>query len=146
IGGSVFRSRYRDLYGEWRDRSHDNQYLLTAVIGYQPSERWTFSGRWNVVGGRPYTPFDAALSDWYGDGILDTLRTNGARDPAYHTLNLRVDGRFSIGGTRLVTYLSVWNVYNRENVWFHYWDDTEDREATFEQWRILPIAGIRYEF
>ena len=135
---SWFRSRYRDLEGQWRSRAWDNRWVATLVGGYRPSHAWEFSGRWSAAGGAPYTPFDIAASTALNSGVIDPSRINAVRHPAYHSLNLRVDHRTVLRGSSITTYLSVWNVYNRENVSQFYWNEVEGRPDTHQPVGALP--------
>ncbi len=144
--GSWFRTRYRDLDGEWRNRSWDNRWVATLVGGYRPSHAWEFSGRWSAGGGAPYTPFDMDASTELNSGVIDASRINALRHPAYHSLNLRVDHRTVLRGSSITTFLSVWNVYNRENVSQFYWNDVEGRPDAVNQWGLFPVIGMEWRF
>lgn len=146
VSAALFRSRYRDINGTWRDRTYDNRYLFNVVGGYKPSHKLEISARWGIAGGGPYTPFDVALSTAANSGIIDTSRMNGERYPAYHTLNLRVDRRFVYKQSSLTLSFSLWNVYNRQNVAFYHWDEIENKRGTMYQWSFFPIVGMEWEF
>ena len=144
--GSWFHSRYRDLEGQWRSRAWDNRWVATLVGGYRPSHAWEFSGRWSAGGGAPHTPFDITASTGLNSGVIDASRINAARHPAYHSLNLRVDHRTVLRGSSITTFLSVWNVYNRENVSQFYWNEVEARPDTINQWGLFPVIGMEWRF
>ena len=66
--------------------------------------------------------------------ILDGRRTiervvlgekNGGRLPAYHRLDLAASYRFLIGGSQSIIGTSVFNVYDRKNVWYKEFDAVE---------------------
>jgi hypothetical protein len=144
--GSWFRSRYRDLEGQWRSRAWDNRWVATLVGGYRPSHSWEISGRWSAAGGVPYTPFDIPASATLNSGVIDTNRINAVRHPAYHSLNLRVEHRTVLRGSAITTFLSVWNVYNRENVSQFYWNEMEGKPDTINQWGFFPVIGMEWRF
>jgi hypothetical protein len=144
--GAWFRSRYRDLDGQWRNRAWDNRWVATLVGGYRPSHAWEFSGRWSAAGGVPHTPFDIDASTALNRGVIDGSRINAVRSPAYHSLNLRVDHRTVLRGSSITTYLSVWNVYNRANVSQFYWNEVEVRPDTINQWGLFPVIGMEWRF
>ncbi len=146
LGGSWFRSQYRDLLGIWRNRVFDNRIILSAEGGYKPNDRWEFSLRWIFAGGCPYTPIESELSDHYGREIHDRRLINEFRYPDYHSLNLRVDRRFNFKKSNVILYISAWNVYDRKNIFTYYWDYTERKVKEVEQWRFLPLVGIEFEF
>jgi hypothetical protein len=146
VSGSYARSRFRDLAGAWHDRAYDNRWIFSLIGGYRPDQDWEYSVRWTAAGGGPYTPFDLRASAAANIGILDRSRTNAARFPPYHSLNLRVDRKFYFVGHMLDIYLSVWNAYNRRNVAGYFWNATENREDVRFQWSALPVVGVEYEF
>jgi hypothetical protein len=146
IGASYFHSQYKSADDVWRDRIYDNRFIFSAEGGYKPNYFWEFSMRWIYAGGRPYTPFNIEESQKLNRGVLDETRINGERYEAYHSLNIRIDKRFAFSGSNLVLYLSIWNVYNRENVASIYWNQTENKPEIVYQWGMLPIFGVEYEF
>ena len=44
----------------------------------------------------------------------------------------------------LLLYLSVWNVYGRENVAFYYWNEVTYEIDAQTQWSTLPVLEIEY--
>jgi hypothetical protein len=145
ISASLFRSRYRDYSGQWRDRLYDNRYLFSVIGGYKPNNTWEFSLRWTIAGGVPYTPFDIEQSTSANTGIIDRNRINGSRYPDYHSMNIRVDKRFFFQYSSLTLYLSILNAYGRENIDGYSWDKVENKQRTSHQWGFLPIIGFEYE-
>jgi hypothetical protein len=81
-----------------------------------------------------------------GRAVLDEERINEARQPDYHSLNVRFDRRFLFSGSNLVFYFSVWNLYDRKNVAQYYWNEADNRPDVIYQWSVLPIFGLEYEF
>ncbi len=146
ISGSYFRSKYTGYDGVERNRVFDNQYMFSIEGGYKPNNSWDFSFRWIYAGGVPYTPFNYSESKNANSGIMDKNKINSERYPDYHSLNIRADKRFNFSNSSLILYLSIWNVYNRENVASYYWNKEKNETDTEYQWGMLPIFGIEYEF
>ena len=146
VGGTWFRSKYRDDNDVWRNRDYDNRYTFSVEGGYKPSPGWEVSMRWIYAGGVPYTPLDLAASAAQQRNVYDDTAVNTRRYPDYHSLNLRMDRRFAFRNSYLVAYVSVWNAYNHKNIARYYWDDQKLKRETETQWNILPIFGLEYEF
>lgn len=146
VSASFFRSRYRDYQDTWRSRLFDNKVIFNVIGGYKPNDAWEVSIRWTYSGGRPYTPIDAVQTQTFGDEVLDLTRFNDERLPAYHSLFLRADRRFNFRQTNLVTYVSLWNAYNRANVDEFYWNFTDEQVDERTQFALLPIIGMEFEF
>ncbi|MFO7446567.1 MAG: TonB-dependent receptor [Ignavibacteriaceae bacterium] len=145
IGASYSVSKYRDLNSTWRNRISDNRFTFTIDGGYKPNESWEFSLRWIYAGGAPYTPFDETASAALSRGLYDINRVNEERLPDYHSLNIRADKRFNFDNSSLVVFLSIWNVYSRENVSAYYWNEIKNKLDTDNMWSLLPVLGIEYE-
>jgi len=143
---TVFRTRYEDHRGSWRDRVFDNRYMVAVEGGYKPSEKWEFSLRWIYAGGPPYTPFDPEASRAINRAVLDGDRINSDRYPDYHSLNVRFDRRFHFHRSNLIFYFSIWNTYGRKNVAAYFWNEMENKQDTVYQWGFLPVFGLEYEF
>lgn len=146
LNATIFRSRYKDLFGTLRNRIFDNRYLLNLVLGWKPSRRWEFSARWTMRGGAPYTPTDIVQSDLSGKWVLNRSRTNEARYPNYNSLNLRLDKRWFFGKTSLILYVDVWNVFGRENIRYYVWDPYSRQMEAKYQVETFPIFGMEFEF
>lgn len=143
---SIFRSRYADYRGQWHNRAYDTRTLLSAVGGYKPNDTWELSIRWSYSGGRPYTPIDVERSLALNTEVIATDRFHAERLPAYHALYLRADRRFMFRRANVVTYLSLWNAYNRSNVETRYWNFDLQQVDDATLFSVLPIFGIEVEF
>jgi hypothetical protein len=92
------------------------------------------------------TPIDETASMTINREVLDAGRINQSRFPAYHSLNLRADSRFYFTRSNLIVFLSVWNAYNRKNVYCIHWNEIDRKIETSYQWSMLPILGLEYVF
>jgi len=143
---SYFRSKYRGLDNQWRNRNYDNRLIASLDGGYKPNKYWDFSMRWLYAGGPPYTPIDMEASREVHRAVYQEDHVNEARYPDYHSMNIRADRRFYFRQTNLTVYLSVWNVYDRKNIASYFWNDAEGKIDVIYQWRVLPIIGAEFEF
>ena len=139
-------SRYTDLEGTERNRTFDHRHVASAVLGYRPSDRFEYSLRWRYAGGRPYTPFDPVLSSHAGAGIIQRDRVNTERQPAYHRLDVRLDHRMQFEHFNLVSFVSVFNVYNRRNLFRYFWSTRRNATRRSNQWGFIPVGGFELEF
>lgn len=146
VSASYFRSRYLDGTSTWRNRVYDNKFTFSAEGGYKPNDEWDFSLRWIYAGGAPYSPFDIKASKAVFKGIVDKNKMYADRLPDYHSLNVRVDKRFNFYSSNIVLYISVWNVYGRENICAYTWDEINNKVKANKSWAMLPVFGIEYEF
>ncbi len=139
-------SRYTDGIGIERNRTFDHRHVASVMVGYRPNDRFEFSGRWRYAGGRPYSPFDPVLSAQAGAGVVRRDRINAERYAAYHRLDLRFDHRRHYRSVTVVSFFSVLNVYDRDNVFHDYWDRDDNRSRRATQWGLLPVGGFELEF
>ena len=139
-------SRYNDLTGNERNRTFDSRHVVAVVLGRRPSDRLEYSARWQYASGRPYTPFDVALSSRAGVGIVQRDRVNAERLPPCHRLDLRLDHRVQLRNFNVVSFVSVLNVYNRDNPFQYYWDAGDERTRRVKQWGFIPVGGFELEF
>lgn len=146
VSASLSNSSYKDEFGSWHNRIYDNRFNFNLEGGYIPSSDWEFKVRWVYANGAPYTPFDYTASKQAGYGIWDISKTNSVRLPDYHSMNIRIDKKFYFNNSSLLLYLSVWNVYNRKNVAFYYWNEVKNDIDEQTQWSTLPVLGVEYEF
>jgi ferric enterobactin receptor len=120
---SESRSQY-DIYGEeYFAASQDVTHEFKLVSIYS-IKKWDFSATWIFATGRPYTSPSGAYSVTLLDGTTQDFFTastkNSLRLPNYHRLDLACNYKFrnSEGVERGYIGLSIFNLYNRENVWY----------------------------
>jgi hypothetical protein len=141
---SVARTTFDDADGVRRPGSFDTRAIANAVLGWRPNARWELSGKFRVASGLPTTPFIAAGPD---AGRLDFTQWNaGERLPLFHSLDVRVDRRWSLQRVQLVGYLDIQNVYGRQNVSGLQWDQRTQTVERNTSIGLLPSIGFSVEF
>lgn len=146
VGASLFRSRFRDALGRWRDRLNDNRYVLTVIGGLRLARRWNIGLRWDLAGGVPYTPYDIARSTSLNAAVLDLDYLGSFRYPDYSSVSFRLDREFRFRTSVLLAYLSVLNLFDRENIARYYWNRVENKQDIVPQAPILPVFGLEFRF
>ena len=85
-------------------------------------KRWTLSGSWIYASGKPYTAPGGIyeLTTLNGDpySYVGVGSKNAEQLPAYHRLDLSLSREFRIKRSDLQLGLSIFNFYNRRNVWY----------------------------
>ena len=108
--------------------SHDQTHELKAVASYQAGP-WVFSGTWAFGSGKPYTVPESQYAIDLLDGetisYIHVGEKNGERLPAYHRLDLSASRRFETDRYFYELNLSLFNVYDRSNVWYRQFDLSE---------------------
>ncbi|TNE71701.1 TonB-dependent receptor [bacterium] len=146
INLSFYRARYTDHLGVERNRIMDVQSLFSVIGGYRPNKNWEFSARWSYLGSRPYTPANETQSLAYNSLILDNSKYNEERLPAFHSLYVRFDRRFFFNKITFVTFMEIWNAYNRTNDLGIYFNKTDQKIDDLPGFTFLPIGGFKLEF
>lgn len=112
------RSEFTDKNGSYIPSAWDNRHILNITAGRKFKNNWEIGGRFRLLGGAPYTPYDVALSsltqvwDVTGSGILDYDQLNTERFPLTHGLDIRIDKKLFYKKWSLNLYLDIQNVYN----------------------------------
>ncbi len=143
--GAWSKSKYLGLDGIWRDRLVDNRITLGLEGGILFNNGWRIGLQWIFAGGAPYTPLDLELSKSRNIDIFDMTRINAERYPDYHILSLRFERQFTFRKSSLSLYLELFNLYNRDNVYRYYWNETERKQDTFNQYGFVPLLGLKLE-
>ncbi len=140
---SYNRTSFSGLDGIGRRGAFDTPIIANVVGGWRPSARWEFSGRMRAATGLPYTPIQTSGQ---GAGTPDFARVNALRLPTFVSVDARVDRRWVIGGTQLVTFIDVGNINGRANVTSYRWNPRTRIVEANESLAILPTIGINWEF
>ncbi|HNW74916.1 MAG TPA: TonB-dependent receptor, partial [Bacteroidales bacterium] len=108
----------------WFPATQDVTHELKFVSMYD-WKKWSFSITWLFASGRPYTAPNGACEVTMLNGVTQTFidfgRKNSSRLPAYHRLDLSVNYHLRNRETGFEwgnIGLSVFNVYNRSNIWY----------------------------
>ena len=139
VSVSYNRSDFTALDGIERASSFDQRWIINIGGGYVFDEYWEFSAKFRYVTGRPYTPYAVdgrQLSDEY----------NSLRIDANHSLDVRVDRRWSFGAWTLVTYIDIQNIYNRKPVDVPRFNPRTQSVEQSDAIGILPSIGVSAEF
>jgi TonB family protein len=115
IAYTLSRSERRDSPSlPWSLFQYDQTHNLSVLGSYRFDDRWRLGVRFRFTTGDPYTPS--------GYGALDANAATyvpvpgyppfGARLPAFHELDVRLDRTFRLGAVTLTAYADVENVYN----------------------------------
>lgn len=134
------------------DRRHD----LSVVASYEFNKRWTFSGTFIYGSGNAIT-LPETFYFMEGTLIQGYSRINAYRMAAYHRLDLAAVYKPATGKTRRFKgswTFSVYNVYNRKNPYFIYFDQETNgvRSAgtvkmTAKQVSLFPVLpSVTYNF
>lgn len=108
---------------------HDQTHEIKLVNSYDWN-RWTFAATWVYATGKPYTAPVRGYSLTMLSGAENFYVTvgdkNGQRLPDYHRLDVSATYNFKFGNAPASLGLSVFNLYDRSNVWYK--DYTIDAE------------------
>jgi len=148
--GSYTRQRYKASDGRWRWGGFDNIFVGNILAGYEleVSDDFTieFSGRWTIAGGSPYVPIDEVESAAQNDTELDYSRAFEVRRPDYSKIDLKIDFRQNYETFSMVSFISVENMLNNDNVLSYRWNTQDQSVQSINQLGIFPIGGFRIEF
>ena len=115
----------------------DQTHILTLIASYDFPFNWRIGARFRLVSGNPYTAtVNGVVAADDGGATYIPIRgpANGARLPAFHQLDLRVDKTWVYRRIKITAYLDVQNVYNAEN--------TEFLNYSYDFQSTLPILSL----
>jgi outer membrane receptor for ferrienterochelin and colicin len=142
-----------EAYGEDAfPASHDVTHEAKIVALYQPEKsKLSFGATLIYATGKPYTaPLGAYTVELLDGGTQDLFAVstkNSLRLPDYHRLDLSVNydmGRFM--GGRAKSSFSLFNAYNRKNVWYKEFDVVEGQilETNVNLLGLTPSLGFTW--
>ena len=109
--------------------SNHQQHEFKIVSSYN-LKKFQFSATWVFASGKPYTApkgtYNLNLLDGTSNSYIAVGQKNGERLPNYHRLDLSVNYNFNIEKLKCQLGLSIFNVYNRENVWYKEFEEIEN--------------------
>ncbi|MDP6778386.1 MAG: TonB-dependent receptor, partial [Candidatus Latescibacteria bacterium] len=128
------------------DRRHD----ISVVSNLDVGRGWNTNLTWVFGTGQAYTIPESRYEVTQPSGqtipYVHVAGKNSYRLPAYHRMDVGLTKAFRVGETTAELMLSVFNVYNRRNIWYRSFDASED-EILFQDvllQPILPSIGIKF--
>ena len=116
---------YGNPFYALHDQTHEFKSVYTRRLG-----RWDLSGAFIFATGKPYTApesvYELSLLDGTSYQYIHVSDKNSLRLPAYHRLDLSASYTWKGRKTEQTISLSVFNLYNRKNVWYKEFDIEED--------------------
>jgi hypothetical protein len=136
---SYGKTEFKAIDGVNRVGLYDQRLILNLSGGYQFSRAWEIASKFRFGTGTPYTPYD-------NQGKQTVAAYNSKRFPVFHTLDVRVDRRWSMPSWTLITYVDIQNIYSHKNVSRYRWNERKQIVETDKDIGILPVIGISAEF
>lgn len=147
---SLVRQEYQGSDNVWRSGAFDNGYIVTVLAGYDwkitDSFSIEFSGRYARAGGAPTTPINAELSRRYQTTVRNSEEAYSLRLPDYERIDARIDFRNNFNGWALISYVSMENLLNRQNLLGYSYSTARDEVIGTAQLGRFFIGGVRVEF
>lgn len=131
---------------------HDQTHEVKLVNALALSRRWSASATWTFATGKPYTApiseYDLTLLDGSEFSYIHVGEKNALRLPAYHRLDVGVHYRRPVGSSEIDVGFSVFNLYNRTNVWYREFDLAESPFVTTDVTLLglTPNLSLRLDF
>ena len=121
---------FPDLQAAPFPATHDQRHEVKLVNLYRMGD-WHLSQTWIYASGKPYTePVGLETVERPFGGTIERVVAgpkNGGRLPAYHRLDMALNREFFVqGAMRGVFSLTLFNLYNRTNVWYKEFEVIED--------------------
>jgi len=136
---SYNNAEFTAIDGVSRPGTFDQRWIMNIGGGYIFNERWEISTRFRFATGRPYTPYNS-------DGTQNSALYNSSRTAENHSLDIRVDRRWSLDNWAIITYIDVQNVYNRQLRDIPRFNKRTGEIEQSGSIGILPSIGVSVEF
>jgi len=129
------------------DRRHD----LSIVLNHDLGRGWNINTNWVYGTGQAYTipesRYEVVQPGGQSITYVHVSEKNAFRLPAYHRMDLGLTKDLRIGSFESQFVLSIFNVYNRRNIWYRSYDANEE-EIQFQDvllQPILPSIGFKFK-
>jgi hypothetical protein len=130
---------------------HDSRHEINLVATYKLGN-WEFGGTWVYGTGKPYTAPDGKYTLTTLDGhtfeFIHVGPKNGSRLPDYHRMDLSAKYNIKLGKSQGSVGLSLFNVYNRSNIWYKEYQLQEEEiiETDVELIGFTPNLFVNFKF
>lgn len=142
-----------DAFGGYNYYASNDVTHEFKVVNSFKYRNWDFSANWIFASGKPYTSPEGIYKQTLPDGSVkyyfNASVKNGNRLPDYHRLDIAATYNFKIAKTYPCTLnFSIFNLYNRSNVWYRTYDVVESEVVTTDvnYLGILPNLNFSIKF
>lgn len=102
--------------------NQDQTHEFKIVGNFKLSPQWTLGATFIYATGRPYTAptgfYELELLDGTSSDFFEVSDKNAFRLPAYHRFDISATHDFRLGSSKASLGISLFNLYNRKNVWY----------------------------
>lgn len=152
VTGSLFESKYTPLNGIEYDTRYNSNYQLNVLggkefkVGKGKDDIFGINLKLLLAGGNRNTPIDLAASIEKGETVWVEDQPWAIKNPDYFRTDIGLS--YKINGKHIThtILLDVQNVTNRQNIYFSYYDDEDQRIETYNQTGLFPNFNYRIEF
>ena len=137
-----------DPYPPKHDRRHD----VTLVLNHDFGSGWNVNANWIYATGQAYSlpesQYDVVQPGGQSLSYVHVSDKNAYRLPAYHRLDFGLTKDFRVSNYAAQFVVSVFNAYNRRNLWYRTFDATGDEVEVQDVLLqpILPSIGLKFKF
>lgn len=123
IGYTLGEVKYDfEAFGDEPFSANQDQTHELKIIGNYKRNKWTFGATFIYATGRPYTAptgyYEVPLLDGSTADFFEVSAKNGLRLPDYHRFDISATYDFNLGLSKASMGLSIFNFYDRSNVWY----------------------------
>lgn len=137
--------RYIPGFGT-RPSQFDQTHNLNLIASLN-KEKWTYSARFRLVSGNPYTPITGGVFDSDNDVFIPTRgEIYSKRFSAFNQLDLRIDRKYVYDTWILTAYLDIQNLSSAKNPSSIQYSYDYSQSEKVNGLPILPTFGIKGEF
>ncbi len=121
VTGSIYTSKYQGSDKVWRNTEFNSRYNFNVLcgkefmIGKAKRAKIITGCKFNISGGKWYTPIDLALSAQKNQYEGIDAQTNTLQFGTYHRMDVRLGFKKNLKGYNHQFYIDLINVYNQKN-------------------------------
>jgi hypothetical protein len=152
---SLFESKYRGSDNVLRNTAFNGNYVFNLLAGKEFKigsgagryvKRLNIDGKFNLAGGKRYSPIDLEVSRLIGYTQYDETDAYSQQMPLYLNINLRTGIKFIGKSTTQEIAINISNITNRKNPFFVKYDAQTDGLKTVYQFGLMPDILYRIVF
>jgi hypothetical protein len=140
------RDQYAGLDGILRSGNYDLPLQANFTGVWRMVHKLTFSWRYTVTSGVPYTPDNLPLSYAQNRDVYDLNQINAVRAPAYRRLDFRIEQTRRVGLGQMTWHAGLENALNNQNFYDQLWQPRIGGDAVQTQMPLFPDGGVKFVF